>query len=50
MIDAYEVHSDIEEMDEMLDSLANPGYKISKEVLGDDFVDLTDKLIQECYD
>lgn len=50
MIDAYEVHDDLEEMDEMIDNLANPGYRINKEVFGEDFVDLTHKLIRECYD
>ncbi len=49
MIDAYILYDDYEAMSEMLDELANPAYKLSKDVLGDDFVTLTDELIQECY-
>lgn len=50
MIDAYEVHDDLEELKNELDNLANPAYRINKEVFGDDFVALTDELIDECYD
>lgn len=50
MIEAYIVHDDIEELRDQIDDLANPSYKISREVFGEYFVALTDELIDECYD
>lgn len=49
MIETDQIYDEIEAMKEMLDSLANPAYTISNEVMGEDVVTLTAKLRKDCY-